>query len=163
MRSLSDREEEVVSLILQGKSNKQIALALGISERTVEFHLDNIYRKNEVNSRVELILKLGKTTGSTIINQLESTVEHEEPLAHNSNEPDAGDNPVHPSEKPHPAKGFEVVMTAEMKKLLSGITVIFGVVLMIGGIVKDMFGAVVVGVISTTLALLQWIRSNKAP
>jgi len=41
-KSLSRREEEVVDLLLQGKSNKQIALALHISERTVEFHLKNI-------------------------------------------------------------------------------------------------------------------------
>lgn len=36
---LSNREREVVQLLLEGKSNKLIALALGISDRTVEFHL----------------------------------------------------------------------------------------------------------------------------
>lgn len=60
---LSKREWEVVHLLLQGKSNKLIALALGISGRTVEFHLKNIYAKFQVNSRIELILKLGNTTG----------------------------------------------------------------------------------------------------
>ena len=39
---LSKREKDVVGLLLQGKSNKQIALALGLSERTIEFHLNNI-------------------------------------------------------------------------------------------------------------------------
>jgi DNA-binding CsgD family transcriptional regulator len=34
---LSKREREVVELLLQGKSNKQIALGLGIAESTVEF------------------------------------------------------------------------------------------------------------------------------
>ena len=58
--ALSRREKEVVGLLLQGKSNKQIALSLGVSERTVEFHLRNIYNKTQVSSRVELILKLGK-------------------------------------------------------------------------------------------------------
>lgn len=60
---LSNREKEVVALLLQGKSNKLIAAALGISVRTVEFHLKNIYLKHQVSSRVELILQLGNTPG----------------------------------------------------------------------------------------------------
>ena len=55
---LSNRERDVVEMLLQGKSNKLIASALGISERTVEFHLNNIYAKFDVSSRVELILRL---------------------------------------------------------------------------------------------------------
>jgi DNA-binding CsgD family transcriptional regulator len=50
---LSKREKEVVELLLQGKSNKLIALSLGISNRTVEFHLKNVYAKFQVNSRIE--------------------------------------------------------------------------------------------------------------
>lgn len=42
---LSEREKEVTEFLLQGKSNKQIALALGISTSTVEYHLKNIYKK----------------------------------------------------------------------------------------------------------------------
>jgi len=61
---LSNRESEVVKLLLEGKSNKLIASALGISDRTVEFHLKNIYAKAEVSSRTELILKLGQSTGT---------------------------------------------------------------------------------------------------
>jgi DNA-binding CsgD family transcriptional regulator len=60
---LSNREKEVVRLLQQGKSNKLIALSLGISDRTVEFHLKNIYAKYQVNSRMELILHLGNTPG----------------------------------------------------------------------------------------------------
>jgi len=37
----SEREKEVTELLLQGKSNKQIALALGVSASTVEYHLTN--------------------------------------------------------------------------------------------------------------------------
>jgi DNA-binding CsgD family transcriptional regulator len=59
---LSRREQEVVKQLMQGKSNKQIALALGISIRTVEFHLKNVYTKYQVSSRIELILHLGNTT-----------------------------------------------------------------------------------------------------
>jgi len=54
----TDREKDVVKLLLQGKSNKQIALELGISNRTVEFHLSNIYAKLRVTSRTEAILQL---------------------------------------------------------------------------------------------------------
>jgi DNA-binding CsgD family transcriptional regulator len=60
---LSKREGEVVELLLEGKSNKMIASSLGISNRTVEFHLKNIYTKLHVSTRTELILKLGNTTG----------------------------------------------------------------------------------------------------
>jgi len=59
---LSDREWEVVNLLRQGKTNRQIAAALHITERTVEFHLNNIYSKYQVRSRVELVLKLGEST-----------------------------------------------------------------------------------------------------
>jgi DNA-binding CsgD family transcriptional regulator len=64
---LTNRETEVVKLLLQGKSNKLIALSLGISDRTVEFHLKNIYAKFQVSSRIELILNLGNATGYTDI------------------------------------------------------------------------------------------------
>ena len=62
---LSSREAEVVKLLLEGKSNKLIASALGISDRTVEFHLKNIYAKVQVSSRMELVLKLGQSTGAS--------------------------------------------------------------------------------------------------
>jgi len=58
---LSNREREVVKLLLEGKSNKQIASSLHITEHTVEFHLKNIYSKYQLSSRTELILKLGNS------------------------------------------------------------------------------------------------------
>lgn len=58
---LSNREREVVKLLLEGKSNKQIALSLHITENTVEFHLKNIFSKCQVSSRTELIIKLGNS------------------------------------------------------------------------------------------------------
>ncbi len=69
-KQLSNREREVMKLLLQGKSNKSIASSLGISVRTVEFHLKNIYAKFKVDSRIELILKLGDTTGKFEIEKL---------------------------------------------------------------------------------------------
>lgn len=59
IHELTAREQEVAQLVLAGKSNKEIASALFVSERTVEFHLQNIYTKFQVKSRVELVLKLG--------------------------------------------------------------------------------------------------------
>ena len=59
----SSREQETINLLLQGKSNKQIALSLNVSISTVEFHLKNIYRKLQVKSRTEAILRLGKSVG----------------------------------------------------------------------------------------------------
>jgi DNA-binding CsgD family transcriptional regulator len=70
VNQLSDREREVVKLLLQGKSNKLIALSLGISDRTVEFHLKNIYAKFQVSSRIELILILGNFTGNMLAEKL---------------------------------------------------------------------------------------------
>jgi len=67
---LSKREKEVLKLVLQGKGNKQIALFLDISVRTVEFHLKNIYAKFEVSSRIELLLKPGHTPGAIKIEGL---------------------------------------------------------------------------------------------
>ena len=76
---LSKREKEVLKLVLQGKSNKQIALSLGITVRTVEFHLKNIYTKFQVTSRIQLILKLGYATGAAKYEELGySTVDERE-------------------------------------------------------------------------------------
>ncbi len=62
MDGLSSREQQVAQLVLEGKSNKQIAALLHISLSTVEFHLKNIYARLQVSSRVELILKLREST-----------------------------------------------------------------------------------------------------
>jgi DNA-binding CsgD family transcriptional regulator len=55
------REKEVIELLLKGKSNKQIAQTLGVSVRTVEFHLSNIYARLDARSRTEAVLKLSET------------------------------------------------------------------------------------------------------
>jgi DNA-binding CsgD family transcriptional regulator len=71
----SEREKQVIELLIQGKSNKQIALALGVSPRTVEYHLSNIYAKLGVTSRTEAALQLSKMDlrESTGIHLREST------------------------------------------------------------------------------------------
>ena len=52
---LTSREQEVVQLILSGKSNREIAGALSISENTVKTHARSIFSKYDVSSRAELI------------------------------------------------------------------------------------------------------------
>ncbi len=68
--NFSQREQDVIRLLLQGKSNKQIALMLGVSQHTVEYHLKNIYRKLHVSSRTEAVLRLGKSVGDNGLGEL---------------------------------------------------------------------------------------------
>lgn len=51
---LTDRELEVLRLVVQGLRNKEIAATLGISENTAKFHLRNILEKLHAESRTEL-------------------------------------------------------------------------------------------------------------
>lgn len=51
---LTAREEQIMSLLIHGACNKEIGTALGISERTVKFHVSNILQKSQVSSRREL-------------------------------------------------------------------------------------------------------------
>ena len=53
---LSPREVEVLSLIATGRSNKEIATALGISEGTVKTHVLNIHEKLGVGDRTEAVV-----------------------------------------------------------------------------------------------------------
>lgn len=52
---LTIREKEVFLHVIQGQSNKTIANLLGISEHTVEQHLQHIYVKLKVGSRAEAV------------------------------------------------------------------------------------------------------------
>jgi len=53
---LSDREKQVVQLVVQGYHNREIGLELFISEQTVKNHLRNIFDKLGVSDRLELAL-----------------------------------------------------------------------------------------------------------
>lgn len=55
---LSEREKEVVALVKEGKTNKEIAEKLFISHNTVKKHLQNIYRKYGVKNKIQLVQKL---------------------------------------------------------------------------------------------------------
>lgn len=49
---LTPREKEILQLVLAGWTNKAIAIKFRISEKTVEFHLDNLYTKLGVRTRL---------------------------------------------------------------------------------------------------------------
>ncbi len=50
---LTKREQEVLALVIEGKSSKEVAEDLYVSKRTVDFHLANIYEKLQVSNRVQ--------------------------------------------------------------------------------------------------------------
>ena len=54
-RTLTDREREIVQMLAEGKSNKEIAAQLSISVKTVETHRATVMRKLGINSIVELV------------------------------------------------------------------------------------------------------------
>ena len=70
----TERETAVIGLLIRGMSNKQMALRLGVSVRTIEFHLTGIYAKLAVSSRAEAIVRLAG------IHRRESTVEEGQDL-----------------------------------------------------------------------------------
>ncbi len=53
--ALSDREREVLRLVADGQANKRIARALGITERTVKFHVTSILNKLGAENRAQAV------------------------------------------------------------------------------------------------------------
>jgi len=54
-KRLTNQEKNIVALIEQGKTNKEIAIELSVSVSTVKTHINNIYKKLDINSREELL------------------------------------------------------------------------------------------------------------
>ena len=65
LAELTQREREIVRLIVEGASNKEVASSLNISERTVKGHLSNVFQKLGVADRLKLVLfvREGKIAG----------------------------------------------------------------------------------------------------
>jgi DNA-binding NarL/FixJ family response regulator len=53
---LTIREKEVLTELVRGRSNKEIADVLCISEKTVKIHINKIYKKLNVNSRSQALI-----------------------------------------------------------------------------------------------------------
>ena len=52
------RQVRVLDLVCRGRSNKEIALELGVTESDVKYHVSQLLRANGVESRVELVVKV---------------------------------------------------------------------------------------------------------
>ena len=59
--SITTREREIITLLLQGKSNREIGEKFFVSSRTVEAHIYNIYRKCSVKNKLELANLISNT------------------------------------------------------------------------------------------------------
>jgi DNA-binding NarL/FixJ family response regulator len=53
---LTQREEQIVNMVIQGLPNREIAVKLDVSMHTVKNHLFRVYEKLGVSNRVELVL-----------------------------------------------------------------------------------------------------------
>lgn len=59
LNSLTRREREVFELLARGKKMREAAEALGVKPTTISFHTTSLYKKLDVRSRTELILRYG--------------------------------------------------------------------------------------------------------
>ncbi|RCS57049.1 response regulator transcription factor [Parvibium lacunae] len=57
----TERQHDIIKMMLRGKSNKEIALELALAEITVKQHLSKIFEKLGVNTRTQAIAKLNTT------------------------------------------------------------------------------------------------------
>ena len=63
---LTNREEEVFSLLVQNKTTKEIGIILGISEKTVRNHISNAMQKLGVKGRAQAVVELIKMGNITL-------------------------------------------------------------------------------------------------
>ena len=57
---LTPREKEIAALLLAAKTRRQIAGELGLTESTVKTHVSNLYKKLQINSRIELMRRFSE-------------------------------------------------------------------------------------------------------
>ena len=60
VKTLTNRQSQVLDLIAQGKSNKQIAYEMGVSEATVKLHINALLRSLKVNNRTQAVITAQK-------------------------------------------------------------------------------------------------------
>ncbi|MBP5215553.1 MAG: response regulator transcription factor [Alphaproteobacteria bacterium] len=60
LKTLTNRQTQVLDLIAQGKSNKQIAYDMGVSESTVKLHINALLRSLHVNNRTQAVITAQK-------------------------------------------------------------------------------------------------------
>ena len=64
--NISEREKEILELVVKGKTNREIEDILFISYHTVRVHVKNIYKKLDINNKADLILVLGPINSNTV-------------------------------------------------------------------------------------------------
>ena len=69
---LTPREREIVQLLAEGKSTKEVAVALGLSVKTAETHRSNIMRKLQIHSVSDLVLYAVR---NNIVHVVQPTIE----------------------------------------------------------------------------------------
>jgi len=82
-KNLSKCEVEVVILVLQGHTNSKVASALCVAEKTVKFHLTNVYKKLNISRRTEIVWTL----------PLADFIRVEEPVSNNITAKDINNTP----------------------------------------------------------------------
>ncbi len=60
IKTLTHRQSQVLDLIAEGKSNKQIAYEMGVSEATVKLHINALLRSLNVNNRTQAVITAQK-------------------------------------------------------------------------------------------------------
>lgn len=63
---LSLREEQIIKLLLRGRTNKEIAVGLGISEKTVKHYMTVLMQKLQVRNRLEVVIAAQKLASDGI-------------------------------------------------------------------------------------------------
>jgi DNA-binding NarL/FixJ family response regulator len=61
LHSLSERETEIVRLIAEGRSNREISASLGLSEKTIKNHISRIFAKLHITARTQAVVHAIKT------------------------------------------------------------------------------------------------------
>jgi len=61
LNSLSERETEIVKLIAEGRSNREISATLGLSEKTIKNHISRIFAKLHITARTQAVVHAIKT------------------------------------------------------------------------------------------------------
>ena len=85
--ALTPAEERVAALVAEGKTNREVGVALFLSDRTVEGHLSRIFGKLGVRSRTELARVLASRSGQGIEQGIESSNTGDSPVSPASSSP----------------------------------------------------------------------------
>ena len=57
---LTEKEKQIIDLLLQGKTNKEIGKELGLAEQTIKYYLNQLFKKTGCSNRTALIGFLSK-------------------------------------------------------------------------------------------------------